>query len=776
MSTRKTLPKELESLISWSVELLGRAIKDEYGSATYNQVENIRQTMKGLRGAPPDKVFDVLLKEKKRLGRRTDVFLSQLTNSYTLMLELINRCETAYRTYRLQGLEIDIPKQRPYAIIFVLTAHPTEARSPELLNIFESIQQLLVNCLNDSEQQWQEQLYHLLLLTLKISLARNTKPAVRDEAENIYSYILREDILHSIISFARRGVNVSFRAWVGGDKDGHPGVNEKTLVESLNLSRSYLIAFLEKKLRRCHHLTLLLSDKQSRSVGGRLERLLKMLVDLGKVQDGDGHKMKQFRQYLNQTSARYEQVVGAKSPEIEEVLQLIWIFPALVVPIEIREDSAVVSDALDAQKKMPIECMLETLKTVCRGYEARWYVRGFILSMVENFQDLLNGITLVSKVFNKHEIPVVPLLENELALSTCTKILNEAFARRKSIVSNHQKLWGGRFEVMVGYSDSSKESGVFPSRLLIAQALSALERTLKRHGLTPVFFHGSGGSVERGGGSIREQTEWWPRSAIHIFKATIQGEMVARTFANQNIFSRQIQRILELLKTKNGSSSRQKPAPAVERFADLIKERYSFMVNDDNFFDVIEKATPYSFLHHLKIGSRPTKRSTGGEQRKLRAIPWILCWTQTRVLFPTWWGVGSSWNQLSPAEKKELRRSFQSDGLLRSFVKVLGFTLAKVELGVWRLYLHESELSREVQQDIYDEFVREFNQSATFFREITGEESFLWFRPWLEQSIEYRSSMIHPLNIIQMESLRRGDTNLLRDTVTGIACGMLTTG
>ena len=72
-------------------------------------------------------------------------------------------------------------------------------------------------------------------------------------------------------------MNVYFRAWVGGDKDGHPGVNEKTLVESLNLSRSYLIAFLDKKLRRCHELALLLSDKQSRSVGDRLEKLLKIL-------------------------------------------------------------------------------------------------------------------------------------------------------------------------------------------------------------------------------------------------------------------------------------------------------------------------------------------------------------------------------------------------------------------------------------------------------------------------------------------------------------------
>ena len=107
-----------------------------------------------------------------------------------------------------------------------------------------------------------------------------------------------------------------------------------------------------------------------------------MIGTLKKLKDGDGYTVKQFRQYLNQTAARYEQVVGVKSPELEEVLKLAWIFPALVVPLEIREDSAVVGDALDAVKKMPIERMLEALKTVCRGYEARWYVRGFILSMV----------------------------------------------------------------------------------------------------------------------------------------------------------------------------------------------------------------------------------------------------------------------------------------------------------------------------------------------------------------------------------------------------------
>src|SRR5690606_5052333 len=106
--------------------------------------------------------------------------------------------------------------------------------------------------------------------------------------------------------------------------------------------------------------------------------------------------------------------------------------------------------------------------------------------------------------------------------------------------SYHQKVWSGRFETMVGYSDSSKESGVFPSRWMIRRALVAIDEFLQRQNLTPVFFHGSGGSVERGGGSIKEQTQWWPKSAVEIFKATTQGEMVARNFSSPLILRSQV--------------------------------------------------------------------------------------------------------------------------------------------------------------------------------------------------------------------------------------------
>ena len=102
----------------------------------------------------------------------------------------------------------------------------------------------------------------------------------------------------------------------------------------------------------------------------------------------------------------------------------------------------------------------------------------------------------------------MPLFETAQALENSVKILEEYFAKRPKIKADHIKNMNGRFEVMLGYSDSSKESGVFPSRFLISSALNKMDSYFKKEKLTPVFFHGSGGSVERGGGSVREQTEW----------------------------------------------------------------------------------------------------------------------------------------------------------------------------------------------------------------------------------------------------------------------------
>jgi phosphoenolpyruvate carboxylase len=774
MKTQKQISKQLQDLVSWSVKTLGTAIKAEYGTTTYNDIEKMRKKMKSLRGKSPDLVNKLLATELKGLQKYSDKQIHQLCNGFSLMLELINRCETAYRSYRLDRLDVTIPKKRPHGITFVLTAHPTEARSPELLGLFEGIQTLLINALKLDQAQFSDELYHLLLISLKVSLARKAKPTVGDEANNIYSYVLKDEILDKLIYFSKRDVNVSLRSWVGGDKDGHPGVNDKTLLDSLGRSREKIVYYIQRKLKTVIKLTSYIPDQKITTLITKLEMCEYKLKSLRKIKNSDGIRITEFKKSFKELLELYEKVINASSPELVSIEKLMWIFPALVIPLEIREDSEVVAQALGSDVDFAITKMLRVLKDISHGLDAKWYVRGFVLSMVEDTTDVENGYKLTKQVFGRYEIPVVPLFENEKALTTGPEILTKLFARNKSIANTHQKKWGSRYEVMVGYSDSSKENGVFPSRLMISTALRGIEKTLKEHNLTPVFFHGSGGSIERGGGSLKEQTGWWPKSAVNSFKATVQGEMVARNFGNENVLAKQVQVIMQQLGTFKGK--RKASSKELKRFSDLIRFEYSKIIQDDEFLSVIELATPYKFLHHLKIGSRPTKRAGGSIKNNLRAIPWILCWTQTRILFPTWWGVGSAWSQLSLDERKQIKTDYQQNPVLISYVKALGFTLAKIELGVWKLYLEQSQIDKKLKSKVYKQFVEELAATKEFFSEITGKKSYLWFRPWLQQSIDLRSSMIHPLNLCQLESLRRKDHDLLRTSVTGIACGMLTTG
>ena len=774
MSSKTNISKDLQELVSWSVGVLGECIATEFGKKTYLNVESIRKKMKSIRAKKPDVVYEVLEKELKKFEKFTDKELKQICLSFSLMLELINRCETAYRAYKNQTRRPNIPKKKPHAIIFVLTAHPTEARSPEILGLFENIQDILETCLMEGILVNEVELRHLLLLALKVSLARRAAPTVADEANNIYSFILKDEIIETLVKYAKNDVNVSLRTWVGGDKDGHPFVDENALKNSLSQSREKLIHFIERKLLNVKEKASYIENQKMDEFISQLEFNLVLLKKLKNLKVNDGKRVTEFKKGFSKLHQKYIKIVKSSSSDLDTIEKICWIFPALVVALEVREDSALVKEALKAKQAQSITRMLQTVKALSSGFEPKWYVRGFVLSMVQDESDVISGFKLMKKVFKSYAIPVVPLFENEKALTNAKKILTNLLTEQKSIVPTHIKKWGGRYEVMVGYSDSSKENGVLPSRIMISNSLRVIEKTLKGYELTPVFFHGSGGSIERGGGSLKEQTSWWPKAAIHTYKATIQGEMVARNFGNEAILSKQIQIVLDQLKSEN--SQQLKYSKELKLFSDHVRSHYSQKIYDDLFLETIEKATPYSFLHHLKIGSRPSKRAGGSIKNGLRAIPWILCWTQTRTLFPTWWGVGSAWNNLTQKQRTQLIKDYKVNPVLLTYTKALGFTLAKVELGVWKLYLEKSQIEEKFKKQIYNEFKNEYKLSKKFFKEITGEKEFLWFRPWLQQSIDYRSSMIHPLNLCQIESLRRQDLDLLRDSVTGVACGMLTTG
>lgn len=768
MSENK-IPQTLQHLVYWSVDILGRALKDEFGAKIYNEIEQLRRRMKKVRGLEPEKVHLALRRDSVRIGKMKTQELHHIAHGYSVMLELINRCESAYRVTRLGEREQTEVASRPHAIIFVFTAHPTEARGEAALALFRGIQELLQQVLA-GKFKCEEELYHLLRLVLKVPMGKNIKPSVEDEARHIFGTVLRPDILQEQVNLKRRDIIVHFRTWVGGDKDGHPGVDEKTMQRSWQISRVALLEYVRAKMQQM--------KKQFSLVHAPLAdfaQVEKKLRALDHIKKGDGAKVVACISAIKKLAKVYEKKVGVVSPELSDIINLFWLYPALVIPLEIREDSELVHEALK-DTRAAISRMLVKLKETSLGHDPKWYVRGFVLSMVMSSDDLIAGHALCRRMLGKYAIPVVPLFENAHALTQAIPILKEYFKQEPTVINHHMKVWSGRFETMVGYSDSSKESGVFPSRWMIRRALVVIDQFLRKQKLTPVFFHGSGGSVERGGGSIKEQTQWWPKSGVDIFKATTQGEMVARNFSSPLILRGQVEKIAAQAANKTSKIETVNERKLLTKFSDLVAARYRATVASDDFFDVVEKATPYHYLDVLKIGSRPTKRQTGADRRKLRAIPWVLCWTQTRLLFPTWWGVGHAWQELSDGERAQMRELYRQNDLLSSFCKSLGFTLAKVELGVWKTYLDYADIDRKTRETVYAGFAHEYELARKFLRELTGETELLWHRPWLGQSIYFRSAMIHPLNLIQLEALKRGDDALLRETVTGVACGMLTTG
>ncbi len=776
-SSRQELPSTLKHLISQTIALWGSCLRDIYGEEFFNEIESLRVASKKIASKPTQKQSADLTALLEGLRKKKSEDLHLIAQSFGLMLELMNRCETVYRTTRLEERTSPTsePKKSPYALIYVFTAHPTEARSEEVLKLFKVIEQTLHEALNEGFDKISQKLEGYLKLAVKISMVKRERPTVEDEATSIYRYALAEDILQLQCELRERELTLHFRSWVGGDKDGHPGVDEKTLLMSLSLSRSKLVDFLSAKLGELSQLLHLLGDKESKILIQRLQNLEKKLIELNPVREGDGKRIVKFKENFQDLVKTLEKLGHGDLIQLSNINSLMWIYPALVLPLEIREDSELVMEALE-DKTMAIARMLKTLKSLSNGFDPRWYVRGFVLSMCEEAEHLKAGNVLLKQIFNSYPIPVIPLFENKKSLDNGTEILKEFFKACPDVLKEHKSKREGRYEIMLGYSDSSKENGVLSSRVLIYDTLNTLDQFLTSMKLTPVFFHGSGGSVERGGGSIKEQIAWWPESALNIYKVTVQGEMVARTLANRSILNGQVDKIVEEFAGRKQVDKKSTAMSTLRDFANQSGEKYRELVESESFWDLIEKATPYEYLDLLKIGSRPSKRGASSSRKKLRAIPWVLCWTQVRLLLPTWWGVGSAWDQLEAKNQLELIRRYRNDPFLQSFAKSFGFTLKKVEMGIFELYLDQCKLSGEDKEKWKKSINREFKRALKFLEELTGEKELIWERPWLSESISLRSPNITPLNLIQVIALERSHEHLLRESVTGIATGMLTTG
>jgi phosphoenolpyruvate carboxylase len=763
------LPRDLRRLVRRTIAFLGQSIAEAEGEAFYGKVEAYRERLKSARNATT--VVTTLASVKRRLAGESTADVRNIVRAFSLQLEMINACEAAYRTWRLRQKTVTPPNKGKLPITYVLTAHPTEARSAAALNILSRLQVLLLAAFENGFRFEDETVLSLMRLLWKTSLTKSKRPTVLDEAEYISSIIFSPHIIEFVLG-DRASYDLQLVTWVGGDKDGHPGVNEDVMVQCMNVSRRHILQVIRSLLEHVLADILLFQNekldlkKEHQSVTS----LLKSLSRLENVSSGDGTRVRVFSKKFADERKRWESRIK-KHHRIERLNRLLKLFPALVLPIELREDASLIEQA-NSRSNTPISGMLKRLASISGALSVKGYVRGLVISHCESAQDISAACRLLDQSQGTKGLPAIPLFETRSALMNSKQILGSWLSDSKNRV-RVDRFWEKRVEVMLGYSDSSKQVGVLPSRALIHRAMDDIEKVVRGARFKPVMFHGFGGSVARGGGSLKEQLSWWPKSAIEEPKMTVQGEMVQRTFSTPEILSSQCKHMAAEASRRRLNKSRTPWIPQVGEFSKKIERSYSELVSDPKKLQLLLNSTPYRYLDALRIGSRPSKRPEKGVSvDALRAIPWVLCWTQTRSLLPSWWGVGAAWRASDADAQAALRLAAVNDPFFASFIKILGFTLAKVELDVWQCY---AENTVEMKA-LFMEIRREYSDALRFIQELTGQRQLIWHRPWLEESIQLRSSYIHILNLVQIQAMENHNEELLRETIVGIACGMLTTG
>lgn len=771
--TRKKLPPKLTETVSRILEILGNVIKEQEGENFYKDVEKFRLAVKKIRTLSHEKSIHHLIKLEKEINKKNSLYLNKLNKSFSIYLELCNACETAYRTVKLREKasqsSFRLSPEKEKNISFVFTAHPTEARSPHMIRIMFKLNKLIQEYIQFKQKSSENKIHALISRAMRAELAPHVKPSVQDEAFQVSSIALRDEVLNTIRLVSENNIHMDLRSWAGGDKDGNPFVTEIEFKASLQISREILVKHVSNLLESSKKYVL---DPR---VGKGIAKIENLLRSIEKITINDGKKILKLHQEINYLKNLNDKKLSP--PEIQDFYNILKTFPALVMPLEFREEAALIKDASkerpSKKSAFAITRMLLMLKEISGAAPALFYVKGLILSQLETPDEVKGAIDLQRHIWKSIKLPVIPLLETKNSLINYKKLLSPLlnYSTYKKVL---KKDFSNKLEVMLGYSDTSKVLGSLPSRVLLFEIVGELNNFVKRHQCQLLLFHGSGGSVDRGGGPISEQVSWIPSDLMQNYKATIQGEMIARTLASSEILLRNIEVITNAQKSAMKKESYWKD---IEKFSTLVESHYSNLIKDQKFLDLVILATPYSYLNTLKIGSRPSKRASDTfTVESLRAIPWVLCWTQTRALIQTWWGIGSAWSELSKAENKSIRKHYEKHPVLNSFVKLLGFTLEKIKPSILKLYLRELGKESAYAKDFEIEFLNELKKTQKFFKEITNNKSYTWYRPWLSDSISIRSPIIHILNIIQLQAIKRHEDHLLRETVTGISSGMLTTG
>ncbi len=357
---------------------------------------------------------------------------------------------------------------------------------------------------------------------------------------------------------------------------------------------------------------------------------------------------------------------------------------------------------------------------------------------------------------------------------------------------------GDSQEVMLGYSDSNKDGGYLAANWAVYRAELTLVEVARKTGIRLRLFHGRGGTVGRGGGPSYEAILAQPPGAVNgSLRLTEQGEVIAAKYAEPQLARRNLESLVaatleSTLLDVEGLGDAAEPAYAVlDEIATLAHRAYAELVHETpGFVDYFKASTPVSEIGSLNIGSRPTSRKPTESISDLRAIPWVLAWSQSRVMLPGWYGTGSAferWIAAGPeteAERVEtLHELYERWPFFRSVLSNMAQVLAKSDLGLAARYA-ELVADEALRHRVFDMIVDEHRRTIAMHKLITGQDDLLADNPALARSVFNRFPYLEPLNHLQVELLRRyrsGDDDELVQrgillTMNGLASALRNSG
>lgn len=407
-------------------------------------------------------------------------------------------------------------------------------------------------------------------------------------------------------------------------------------------------------------------------------------------------------------------------------------------------------------------------------------------------------------------LPIVPLFETIGDLQHGPEILEQLLAipaYRAYLSSGCRSLRDGSHSenasvdaptqiIMVGYSDSTKDGGYLAASWGLFRAQENLAASTAKQGVRLVVFHGRGGALGRGGGpAARAILSLPPASVGGSLRMTEQGEVLAERYDDPQIARRHLEQVTWATMLVSGRPPEPTPDAwplLLDRLAARSFTRYRQLVEDPNFLAYFDQATPISDIEQLPIGSRPSRRRARRSLSDLRAIPWTFAWTQCRHFLPAWFGLGTAILEAVNEENgdwSEFQTMYDQWPAFTATIDNAVLALSKADLSIGQRYA-DLMSDRAAADSVWSLIRDEFDQSRAAVLMITREPSLLAGTPWLQQSIQERNPYVDPLNLIQVELIRRmraaveagreDEAERLREltrlTIQGVAAGLRTTG